>query len=151
MGQQQLLLLVLGIVIVGLAVVAGIQAFSTNQKKANADALALTAMRIASDAQAWLQTPVSFGGGSPATGGRPADFTGLTVDLVDLGYEVNAADEYRTVNGAFTIDNNGSGITVEGISASTSGGGDNNLICVYVSGNLVTDITTTINPTSGSC
>jgi Tfp pilus assembly ATPase PilU len=35
MGQQQLLLLVLGIVIVGLAVVVGIQAFSENQKQAN--------------------------------------------------------------------------------------------------------------------
>ena len=35
MGQQQLLLLVLGIVIVGLAVVVGIQAFGENQKKAN--------------------------------------------------------------------------------------------------------------------
>ena len=53
MGQQQLLLLVLGIVIVGLAVVVGIQAFSENQKKANSDALVNDAIRIASDAQAW--------------------------------------------------------------------------------------------------
>ena len=50
MGQQQLLLLVLGIVIVGLAVVVGIQAFSENQKKSNADALVNDAIRIASDA-----------------------------------------------------------------------------------------------------
>ena len=39
MGQQQLLLLVLTIVIVGMAVLIGIQAFSQNQKKANIDAL----------------------------------------------------------------------------------------------------------------
>ena len=51
MGQQQLLLLVLGIVIVGLAVVVGIQAFSENQKKSNADALVNDAIRIASYAQ----------------------------------------------------------------------------------------------------
>ena len=45
MGQQQLLLLVLGIVIVGLAVVVGIQAFSENQRKANADAMTIPRTR----------------------------------------------------------------------------------------------------------
>ena len=39
MGQQQLLLLVLGIVIVGLSVVLGINAFSENRIKASADAV----------------------------------------------------------------------------------------------------------------
>ena len=57
MGQQQLLLLVLGIVIVGLAVVVGIQAFGENQKKANTDAVVNDAIRIASDAQAWALKP----------------------------------------------------------------------------------------------
>lgn len=57
MGQQQLLLLVLGIVIVGLAVVVGIQAFSENQKQANADQMVNDAIRIASDAQAWKLKP----------------------------------------------------------------------------------------------
>src|SRR5690554_5459445 len=47
MGQQQLLLLVLGIVIVGLAVVVGIQAFGENQKKANSDAPANAGVRSA--------------------------------------------------------------------------------------------------------
>ena len=56
MGQQQLLLLVLGIVIVGLAVVVGIQAFSENQKKANADATVNDAIRIASEIASGLET-----------------------------------------------------------------------------------------------
>ena len=64
MGQQQLLLLVLGIVIVGLAVVVGIQAFGENQKKANSDALVNDGVRIASDAQAWILKPAAFGGGA---------------------------------------------------------------------------------------
>ena len=51
MGQQQLLLLVLGIVIVGLAVVVGIQAFSENQKQANADQMVNDAIRIAFSSQ----------------------------------------------------------------------------------------------------
>ena len=64
MGQQQLLLLVLGIVIVGLAVVVGIQAFSENQKQSNADMMVNDAIRIASDAQAWKLKPSAFGGGA---------------------------------------------------------------------------------------
>ena len=151
MGQQQLLLIVLGIVVVGVAVLVGLQAFADNQKKSNVDALLLTAMRIASDGQAWLRTPDVFGGGMPSLGGRPADFTGLTVNLVDLGYDVNASNEYETVDGTFAIDNAGADLVVEGISASTSGAGDNNLVCVYVSGPLVTDVSSQINPASGSC
>lgn len=72
MGQQQLLLLVLGIVIVGLAVVAGINAFSENQEKSQKDAIVNEGMRIATDIQAWRLKPDAFGGGG---GDRwPADF-----------------------------------------------------------------------------
>ena len=62
MGQQQLLLLVLGIVIVGIAVVAGIQAFSEGKQKAEQDAAVSDAMRIISDVQAWKLKPGAFGG-----------------------------------------------------------------------------------------
>ena len=62
MGQQQLLLLVLGIVIVGLAVVVGINAFGENQKRANADAMVNDGLRIASDIQAYALKPEQFGG-----------------------------------------------------------------------------------------
>ena len=151
MGQQQLLLLVLGIVIVGLAVVVGIQAFSENQKKANADALVMTSMRIASDAQAWLRKPAAFGGAVSATGTRPTDFTGLTVDLVDLGYPVNASDQYTDVNGFYTVAVSGANFVITALSASTSGAGDNNTVCVRVGGSLTTDITTEINQSDGSC
>ena len=67
MGQQQLLLLVLGIVIVGIAVVAGIQAFSEGKQKAEQDAAVSDAMRIISDLQAWYLKPTAFGGGGEAT------------------------------------------------------------------------------------
>jgi hypothetical protein len=93
MGQQQLLLLVLGIVIVGLAVVVGIQAFGENQKKANADALVNDGVRIASDAQAWALKPQAFGGGN-------GQFNGLTLE--QLGYTVTGST-YSNLNGQFTI------------------------------------------------
>jgi hypothetical protein len=94
MGQQQLLLLVLGIVIVGLAVVVGIQAFGENQKKANADAMVNDAIRIASDAQAWNLKPQAFGGGD-------GSFTGASFE--QLGYAVNADQDYENLNGTYTL------------------------------------------------
>lgn len=151
MGQQQLLLLVLGIVIVGLAVVVGIQAFSENQKKANADALVMTSMRIASDAQAWLRKPAAFGGAVSATGTRPTDFNGLTLTLDMLGYPTDASGNYVDVNGNFSAAVSGANFVIEANSASTSGAGDNNLVCVSVGGSLTTNITTQINPASGTC
>ena len=62
MGQQQLLLLVLSTVIVGLATVAGIQAFSENQAQASQDALVQRGTSIASDIQGLAGKPTQMGG-----------------------------------------------------------------------------------------
>jgi hypothetical protein len=62
MGQQQLLLLVLSTVIVGLATVAGIQAFSENQAQASQDALVQRGTSIASDIQGLYGKPSQLGG-----------------------------------------------------------------------------------------
>ena len=89
MGQQQLLLLVLGIVIVGLAVVAGINAFEDNQVKSEQDALVNEAMRIGTDVMANYKKPEQLGGGGETT---------YPTDLTDVGYEATGADgdEYTT-------------------------------------------------------
>lgn len=99
MGQQQLLLLVLGMVIVGIAVVAGIQAFSEGKEKAARDAAVSDAMRIISDIQAWKMKPTAFGGGASSSG---------VPDFYQLGYPedgINESDSktYQTVNGCYTI------------------------------------------------
>jgi len=62
MGQQQLLLLVLSTVIVGLATVAGIQAFDEGQTQANQDAISQRALTIGSDIYAASQKPSQLGG-----------------------------------------------------------------------------------------
>lgn len=62
MGQQQLLLLVLSTVIVGLATVAGIQAFSENQEQATQDALSQRALTIASEIRGMAGKPTQLGG-----------------------------------------------------------------------------------------
>jgi hypothetical protein len=62
MGQQQLLLLVLATVIVGLATVAGIQAFDENRNQAAADALSQKASSLAADVKAIAAKPQQIGG-----------------------------------------------------------------------------------------
>ena len=111
MGQQQLLLLVLGIVIVGLAVVVGIQAFGENQKKANADAITNDVIRIASDAQAWSLKPTAFGGGN-------GTFTNVTFER--LGYAMSGAGiagVYTNLNASLSTGGANSGYVLSAPSA----------------------------------
>lgn len=82
MGQAQLLLIVLGVVLVGIAIIAGINAYDTNNRKGSVDALTHDALRIASDLQTWGQKPVQFGG--PTVYGDLGEAT-----LVIMGYEAD--------------------------------------------------------------
>jgi hypothetical protein len=84
MGQQQLLLLVLGIVLVGLAVVVGIDAFGENDRKSSYDAMTLAAQSVATDMIAWRMKPKALGGGQQTSAAAP--FEG--VELSRLGYSV---------------------------------------------------------------
>ena len=142
MGQQQLLLLVLGIVIVGLAVVVGIQAFGENQKKANSDALVNDGVRIASDAQAWNLKPAAFGGG---------DGSFEEVSLPKLGYTLStgAADakcptgQYENLNGCFALSDQAAGkVVITGTSAANK-----NQVVVTVTGTKPENIATVVSNT----
>ena len=146
MGQQQLLLLVLGIVIVGLAVVVGINAFGENDKKANADAMVTDALRIASDCQAWDLKPGQFGGSLDTENVGNCTFA-------KIGYPVSGT-AYINVNGTYTFDGTtnscGGTITIpSGRSALQHVHGTNtdrnNDVCVAIAGTRATDIGTTIN------
>ena len=110
MGQQQLLLLVLGMVIVGIAVVAGIQAFSEGKQKAERDAAISDAMRLISDIQAWKLKPSAFGGGANNQG-----FTGVSLKAIGLDPSNDAgsnSDKYETLNGCFDVSGDASNATL---------------------------------------
>ncbi len=77
MGTQQLLLIILGVIIVGIAVVVGVSIFGSNAQQANADAVTQDCLRIAAGAQAYYKKPTMLGGGGNS-------FTGLT--LQDCGW-----------------------------------------------------------------
>ena len=95
MGQQQLLLLTLGIVIVGLATVVGIQMFSENRVKANADAAVLGGLRIISACQVWALKP-------ELVGGMPAGLTLADCDFDRLGFPTSGGT-YTSLDGDYTF------------------------------------------------
>jgi len=72
MGQQQLLLLILAAIIVGIAIVMGINMFGENAVQANQDAVTQDVLTVASRAQGWFRRPTQMGGGgrtfTPAAG-----------------------------------------------------------------------------------
>ena len=126
MGQQQLLLLVLGIIIVGLAVVVGLQVFERSQKIQNADALVNDAVALAADVQAWsLKSTVMGGGGNSFEG---ASFTAL-------GYTTTPDGDYEHPDGVFVLTVDGPGqVTLVGCNARL--------------GNEVTTVVTGVEPES---
>lgn len=72
MGQQQLLLIVLGVIIVGIAVVVGINVFTASSAQANRDGVIADCTNLASMAQQYYRKPTALGGGGNT-------FTGWTV------------------------------------------------------------------------
>ena len=108
MGQQQLLLLVLGVVIVGLAVVVGIEAFDSNRTRAAQDELVNAGVRIAGEGTAWTLHAKMLGGG----GGSPAGIT-----FAGLGYEVQADGSYASGDGVYTLTSDASGFVTQGVAA----------------------------------
>jgi hypothetical protein len=63
MGQQQLLLIVLGVIIVGIAVVVGINLFNANAEESSKDTLVSEGTNLGAMAQQYFKKPVALGGG----------------------------------------------------------------------------------------
>ncbi|MGA9363241.1 MAG: hypothetical protein WBW16_02620 [Bacteroidota bacterium] len=63
MGQQQLLLIILGVIVVGIAVVVGITMFQDNAISANRDAVTNDLVSLGARAQQYYRRPTPVGGG----------------------------------------------------------------------------------------
>lgn len=72
MGQQQILLLVLGIIVVGIAIALALILFRSNGIENKRNMLVHECMNIGSLAQGYYRRPVSFGGGG-------SKFTGFQI------------------------------------------------------------------------
>jgi Tfp pilus assembly protein PilE len=78
MGQQQLLLIVLGVIIVGIAIAVGISMFKSSAVDANRSAVSSDLTNLASKAQRYYRTPVELGGGGQ-------NFKGFKLSPLDTG------------------------------------------------------------------
>jgi len=95
MGQQQLLLIILGVIIVGIAVAVGITMFQDNAESANKDAVTNDLVQLAAKSQQYFRKPIALGGGGNSFVGLTADAAGLA-KLVSTNFSDND-------NGLYTI------------------------------------------------
>ena len=71
MGQQQLLLIILGVIIVGIAIAVGISMFSSGSVQSNRDGIINDLNNLAANAYQYRIRPTTMGGG----GGSYANYT----------------------------------------------------------------------------
>lgn len=64
MGQQQLLLIILGVIVVGIAIAVGISQFSGNSTQANKDGVTSGLINLSANAYQFRIRPTTMGGGS---------------------------------------------------------------------------------------
>ena len=64
MGQQQLLLVVLGVIVVGIAIGLANQLFDTHAEDSNLDSIASELVNLGTLAQQYFNKPAGMGGGS---------------------------------------------------------------------------------------
>ena len=94
MGQQQLLLIILGVIIVGIAVAVGITMFQDNAISASKDAVINDLVQLSAKAQQHYRKPVSLGGGGNNYAFLTADASGLA-SLVSTAFSDNDNGKYR--------------------------------------------------------
>lgn len=63
MGQQQLLLILLGVIIVGVALVVGISMYTAHSIESKRNIVINECINLGSDAQQYYRKPISMGGG----------------------------------------------------------------------------------------
>jgi hypothetical protein len=64
MGQQQLLLIILGVIIVGIAIAVGISQFGANSTQANKDGVTSGLINLSANSYQFRIRPSTMGGGS---------------------------------------------------------------------------------------
>jgi hypothetical protein len=104
MGQQQLLLIVLGVIIVGVAIVAGIGLFNAGAEESAKDELVAQSITIGSNAQQFYRRPIAMGGG-----GNSFDQGGIG----GVGYTIPPKMS-TTANGTYTALVNPQSVVITG-------------------------------------
>ncbi|MEF3694814.1 MAG: hypothetical protein V3576_05640 [Candidatus Cloacimonadota bacterium] len=120
MGTQQILLIVLSVIIVGVAIAVGITMFRNQAYNSNKTAVTGELQQYASQVVQWYKTPTSQGGaGTPAT---------ITADASTIGAylgwgTVGGATQDTTDTGGYTVAvPTETSITITGVGKEEKGG-----------------------------
>ena len=107
MGQQQLLLIILGVIIVGIAIAVGISMFSSGSVQANRDGIVNDLNNLAANAYQFKIRPVTMGGGGNVYNAGGPGGSGYTIPTKLANNE----------NGAYTATKTATAVTFTGTSA----------------------------------
>ena len=99
MGTQQILLIVLSVIIVGIAVAVGITMFNAQSVNSNRNACIADMNNFAASALAFYKTPTSHGGAGSTAGNVTIDKVG---EYIGINYTA-ASDSLNTDNGGYII------------------------------------------------
>jgi Tfp pilus assembly protein PilE len=121
MGQQQILLIILGVIVVGIAVTVGINMFQDNAINSNRDGVSNDLISFAARAQQFYRRPRGLAGGENS-------FTGLTA--TDAGM-LRLTQNPVTANGTYSIKSaSAQSITLLGVGRYTIGEDSIRVECV---------------------
>ena len=79
MGSNQLLILVLVVIIIGVAIILAVNMFNENAASANLDRVVEFLVELGGRAQQYYRTPIWMGGGSHSFSGITADAQGIAI------------------------------------------------------------------------
>ena len=130
MGQQQLLLIVLSVIIVGIAVVVGINMFGASAVSANQDAVINDLMNFGARAQQYWVKPTGMGGGGNSF---------LNLDVQHLDSRLASGEALTNSNGTYTIGTGTSAnVVLTGKGKVTDSAGKLCVVTATVTGNNIT-------------
>lgn len=137
MGNQQLLLLVLSVIIIGLSIAVGISMFHNYQVRNNRVAIIGDLTALASVASSYYRTPADMGGGAGI----------WDVDLLgpNLGHIYNSStSSVFTENGTYTFSSSGDVLSIVGTGTEIGSNGSTNVQALLTLTGATNQMTTTI-------
>ena len=119
MGQQQLLLIILGVIIVGIAIAVGLSMFTAQSVNANRDAIISDITNLAANSYQYRIRPNSMGGGGGSYVGytvptslasnENGTYTCNSATATQVSFTGTSAQGYGTVTGVYAADGKLSG------------------------------------------
>lgn len=122
MGTQQILLIVLSVIIVGVAIAVGISMFNSQAYNSNKTAIAADAQSFATQVVQYYKTPVSQGGGGGALTGTSTAAADSVGNAIGWGTRTTT-NENGTYTLAITTAGTAAVATITGLGTARKGSG----------------------------